>query len=355
MAVQNYSTSDQFSVSQWERGMNIETLKKVSWSGFAGKGEDSLIQVRDELSSSAGDTVKYGLTMQLTGAPKQGDETLEGNERSLTQHQDSMKIDLIREGYANNSAMGQQRTNFDVRETGRRVLQPYFSQVFDQWFFNQLGGAVHETSTSLTGNNAVTEYDANHRLIMDSANNTNDQDLDSGDPFTIDMVDKAVEKAQAGDKAIRPAKVMGRDSYVLFLHPYQVTSLRGTSSAWFTFWQNAAAGGMIEGNPIVRGFLGYWNDVLIVSSSRVPTGANSSTEAEISTVRRAIFAGAQAAYMAFGRKGGNPNRFQWIEKTRDYDLIEGIAVQAVAGLKRPIFDSESLNSFTISSYAVASA
>ena len=200
MAVQNYGTSDQFSVTQWERGMNIEVLKRVSWSGFAGKGEDSLIQVRDELSSGAGDTVKYGLTMQLTGAPKVGDATLEGNERSLTQYQDSMVINLIREGYAANTAMGQQRTNFDVRETGRRVLGPNFSRIFDEWFFNQVGGAVHVTDVGLIGCQAsITDLDANHRLVMDSTNNTNDEDLDSGDPFTIDMIDKAVDDSKNHD------------------------------------------------------------------------------------------------------------------------------------------------------------
>lgn len=75
-------------------------------------------------------------------------------------------------------------------------------------------------------------------------------------------------------------------------------------------------GGEVSDNPIFNGSLGVYNSVILHSDSRIPNGVNSSTGAAVTGVRRAFFAGAQAAVVGFGQDNG-PNRITWDEKTFD--------------------------------------
>ena len=73
-------------------------------------------------------------------------------------------------------------------------------------------------------------------------------------------------------------------------------------------------GGEIDDNPIFDGALGVYNGCVFHSDYRVPQGCVTTTVA--ASTRRAIFVGAQAAMMAYGRDNG-PERFTWVEELFD--------------------------------------
>ena len=121
------------------------------------------------------------------------------------------------------------------------------------------------------------------------------------------MIDALVEKAKTNSPMIRPIKVDGKDKYIMFLHPFQVTDLRqSTSTGQWLDIQKAVYQGSKEANPIYQGGLGEYNGVVLHESTRVPAGL-------VANTRRAIFVGAQAAVIAFGQNN-TQNKMTWVEE-----------------------------------------
>lgn len=358
MAVQGFSTSNAFNPRIHAKGVEAEALAKAVTSPFIGKTSSSLIQLREELGKRPGDTLRVGLRMQMdeTTRPKQGNAGLEGNERTLNFYTDDLVINHVRDAVRWYDVIDPQRITFEMREEARAALADYFTAVFEQWFFNQVAGAVYadDTDTSLTGNNAVVAPDSNHIYRPDGV--SADESLAAANVFKVEHIDVLIEKAKTLSPLIRPADIEGLGSYyVLFLHPYQVTQLRAVDSFWTALNRDILRSGkFVESNPLFTGALGAYNGTLLVESKRVPLGVNSSTSASVANTRRAIFCGAQAAAFGVGRLGGTPDRFRWVEESFDYKNEVGIACGMVGGLKKLVFNSTDFASIVVPTYAAAS-
>lgn len=352
MAVSSWGVNDPLAVKLWSKKLAVEALKQTWASKFMGTDSSALIQIKDETQKSAGDKVTFGLRMQLTGGGVQGDGTLMGNEEALTTYSDAVVINQLRHAVRSAGRMSQQRVPFDVRQEALSGLRDWWADRFDASFFNQICGNTAQTDTRFTGNQATIAPDANHRL--DAAGGTADESLTSSNLFTLAMIDSAVERARTLTPAIRPVRVAGKDCYVMFLHPYQVTDLRKSTSTgqWLDIQKAAMTGGEISNNPIFDGSLGMYNGVILHSDARVTTGCNSSTPTTaVTTVRRAVFCGAQSAALAFGRDSG-PNRYTWVEELFDYENELGVSAGSIFGMKKVVFNSADFASIVCSSYAV---
>src|SRR5690606_21950544 len=97
----------------------------------------------------------------------------------------------------------------------------------------------------------------------------------------------------------------------------------------------AMMGGEISKNAIFTGAAGYHNNTVIRVDARVPWGNSSqlnrihhtdlgAAAAGVTNVARAIFMGAGAGAMAFGR-AGSMEKFRWEESLRDYSEFYGVA------------------------------
>lgn len=352
MAVSSWGTNDPLAVKLWSKKLAVEALKQTWASKFMGNDSSALIQIKDETQKSAGDKITYGLRMQLTGAGVQGDGTLMGNEEALTTYSDAVLINQLRHAVRSAGRMSQQRVPFDVRQEALSGLRDWWADRFDASFFNQICGNTAQTNTSYTGNQATIAPDSNHRI--DAAGGSADESLTSGNVFTLAMLDKCVERARTLTPAIRPVRVNGKEYYVAFLHPYQVTDLRTNTSTgqWLDIQKAAMTGGEIDNNPIFDGSLGVYNGVILHSDARVTTGCNSSTPTTaVTSVRRAVFCGAQSAMLAFGRDSG-PNRYTWVEELFDYENELGVSAGTIFGLKKTVFNSADFASIVMSTYAV---
>ena len=141
--------------------------------------------------------------------------------------------------------------------------------------------------------------------------------------------------------------------YVAFLHPTQVYSLRTTTSTttvqWFDIQKAAMMGGEIEKNPIFNGALGIYNNVILHESSYVPNGISGATGLEVTSVKRAIFAGAQALNLAFGQDFSFDN-FDWNEKLFDYGNSLGVEAGCMFGVKKSVFNAGDLSTIVIPTY-----
>ena len=361
MSVQTFSTSNALVPQHWSEGLEAEVLKKISYTGLIGKRSDALVQWKDTLSNKPGDTETIGLRMQLSSKPKSSSDAVEGNEQTLTLYNMSYTIDEVVDAVRFKNVIDRQRVNFDMRDEAKAALADQLSNAWDTSLFAQLAGALHLTGT-FGGHNTPLDpqaADSNYFMSADTANITQaDESLASGDAFTLELLDIAVERAKTLSPAIRPARIEGFDRplYVCFIHPYQVTQLRttaGSGSNWAGIQMAAMQGGKVNDNPLITGALGVYNDVLLIESTRVPLGVNSSTSASVANTRRAIFCGAQSAVIGWGRLGGTPRRFRWVEKQFDYDREYGVAAGFLGGIKQTQFNSKPFATIVISTYATA--
>ena len=131
MAVSSWGVNDPEAVKLWSRKTMQEALKMTLANRFSGEDSDSLLQLKDETSKSAGDRITTILRMQLTGNGIAGDNSLEGNEESLVTYTQNVLIDQLRHAVRSGGEMSEQRVPFSVREEARMALQDWWSARFD--------------------------------------------------------------------------------------------------------------------------------------------------------------------------------------------------------------------------------
>jgi N4-gp56 family major capsid protein len=260
-------------------------------------------------------------------------------------------INQLRHAVRSEGKMSEQRVPFSVREEARDGLSDWFANRMDTAFFNQLGGMSTVTDGKLTGHNTPTAPDADHWLLASGGDVTpaSEGALASSQTIVLTDIDNLVEKAKTLDVPIRPIDIgRGEKRYVLFLHPFQVTNLRTNTNTgqWLDIQKAAMSGGQISNNPIYTGALGEYNQVVLHENTRAPTA--------VASTRRAIFCGAQAGAMAFGRDQ-SPYSFQWVEELFDFKNQLGVSGGTIWGLKKCTFNSSDHSVLVLSTYAAANA
>lgn len=363
MATTSFGPNHPLAVRLWAKRLFIEALRETFIDRFIGDSDNALLQMRDEMTKSAGDRVTVGLRIQLTGGGVQGDGTLEGNEEALTLYNDLLLIDQLRHAVRSAGKMSEQRVPFTVRQESMDGLKDWWSDRLDTWFFNQICGNTAQSDTRYTGLQAAIAPDSQH--IFRPNSRTTDESLTTGDEFNLPMIDRMVARAKAfvsagGANAVplRPIKYKGGTYYVMFIHPYQTYQLRTNTNTgqWADLQKSRViGGGGIEDNPIFQGgsFLGVYNGVVIHESARVTNGVNSTTAASVSNARRAVLCGAQAAMIATGRDAGTPDKMNWVEELFDYNNQLGVAAGMIAGLKKTQFNSLDFSTLVFATYSPA--
>ena len=170
MATTDYGVNHPLAVKLWAKRLFREALKETFVSRFMGTSKNSLVYVKDDLQKSAGDRIRYGLRMQLSGAGIQGDTTLEGNEEALTTYTDNIFIDQLRHAVRSGGEMSEQRVAFSVREEGMDGLRDWWADRIDTAFFNQIAGNTSASSkyTGMQAASAPTSAASNTRIIYGS-------------------------------------------------------------------------------------------------------------------------------------------------------------------------------------------
>jgi N4-gp56 family major capsid protein len=357
MATTSFGVNDTLAVKLWSKQLTAAERESLEISALMGEDEDSIIHVKSETKKGAGDKVTFGLRTRLTQDGKTENETAEGNGESLSIYADSIYINELGAivGVKSENTIDQQRVPFDLRDEAKRGLADWWADRKATMFFNQVCGYTVQTNTKYTGLNAVTGPTSTRRIVAGSG--TADQDITSSDTFTLNLIDQAVELAKVGSSMVRPIRIGGAKKYVMYLHPYQVTSLRTNSASgqWLDIQKAALSGGADSKSPIYTGALGEYNGVILRVSQDVTQGVNGSTGAAITTVRRGVLLGAQAAVMAYGKAGNGEGKFRWNEELLDHKRRLECSAWSVLGAKKTVFNSVDFGTVVVSSYAAASS
>lgn len=360
MATTTFGVNDAMAQKLWSKAMTVAMRDNLDIAPLMGSSDNSIIHVKEDFKKGNGDKITCSLRARLTGDGITENETAEGNGESLSIYSDSLFINELGWVVSSRSdkTIDQQRVPWDLRAQCKDALGEWWADRFSKSFFNQVCSYTPQTNTKYTGLNAVVGIGATSALERQivAGSNANDEDLGSSDTFTLELIDQAVEAATVGDQKVRPIKINGQDKYVVYLHPFQVTSLRtqtGTTQ-WNAIQQSALAGGNDSKNPIYTGALGEYNGCILRKNQDVTQGVNSSSGAAISTVRRAVLLGAQAAAVGFG-KDGSKERARWNEELLDHKRKLEVSAWQIWGLKKCVWNSVDFGTVVISTYAAASS
>ncbi len=315
----------------WKEGRDELFFKK-----FMGEGEFNIIQEKTDFRKDKGDTLYFGLGMDLSGAGVTGDNELEGNEEALTVYSDSVTVDQIRNAVRVQGRLEEQKAAYGIRETAKERLKFWLAEKIDEIIFDHLCGDTSQTFPA-----APLAPDSDH--VLYGGNATSDSDIDSTDKFTAALISKTKVKAQTLDPRVKPVKVDGKDYYVCVIHPYQAYDLRQD-----TDWQNAHYYASERGldNPIFTGSMGIYDGVAIHVHPKIYTASNWGAGANVEGAR-ALFLGAQAGLFA------QASDTSWVEKDFDYANQTGVATGLIWGFKKARFNSEDFGLIALDTAASA--
>ena len=318
---------------------------------FMGVGEaaQTPLQTLPHLENDAGDQISYDLVMQLKMKPIQGDANLRGNEEELKFYTDSLYIDQLRGGVNPGGKMSRKRTIHDMRDIARKRQSEWWARLFDETLFMYLSGArgvnsdyIEDTSFTGYAGNAFVAPDSQHILYGGDA--TSKATIDANDKLTLAAIDKAQARAEtlgggtSGVPSLEPCKIDGEPHFVLVMHPWQEYDLRtNTSTGQWLDIQKAATGAEGKSNPIFKGGLGMYNNVVMHKHKGVIRFSDYGA-ANPGTVNaaRALFLGRQAGVVAFGSPGTGL-RFDWHEEMEDRGNQVVITTSSIFGVKKTAF------------------
>lgn len=357
MAVFGAGTNDAVTVKRWAESVDAIVVSQTSYHKFTGgEGSGSLCESQSGLSKRPGDRVRTFLRAKPAGEAVPHGTSLEGNEDTVDFYEDDFTITQMRYGvripWEN---MDQQRVPFKLRSQARAQITDWATDRIDEIFFRHLCGdtlTANLAEPSLyNGGNTIQSYDSDH-IVYGNVATTEAACETSTNYLTVANIRELVYKTKTLDVPMRPLKVAGSEMFVLFLSAKQLREFKDLNGAdtWNELYVNALQGGFIKDNPLFTGAAGLMEGVLIVENTRVRPGIVSS--AYSSNVDRAVFCGAQTAISGYGMYGGKweDGRYQWIEKTFDYEEELGIGVKWLFGLKRSTYNSRAYGSILVPTY-----
>lgn len=343
--------------SLWSKDLLDDVMRDVqNVMQFMGDDVNNVIQTSRDLESKKGSNETFGMVARLAGDGVTGDDELEGNEESMLSYDENVAIDQIRNAVRLKGKLDAQKVVYDQIKTARENLRTWMKEFIVRQIFFKLGGV---TNTTLTDTNGVViggrcAWSNTPDFIPDAdeaagsgnrylcAKSTGTDAIGTGDILTLDLVTTAYTKAKLTNPQIQPLDLDGDSAYVMFVHPLSARDLR-KSSDWKTAQEYAKV--RSDKNPVFRGALGYWSNVLMIENEFVPwldivaagnsfRGAATGTDCQANTARN-LLCGRQAVLMAQASSSD-----ALVVEQFDYKNKDGVAASFIGGLQKAMFNSK---------------
>ena len=366
MALGNTQSNSNLRPTIWQKELYADVMDNLYFvqNGMMGKGENNIVELKDDLKEKKGNTIKYGLTIKLSGAGVNGDSELEGNEEKIVSYSDSIAIDKKRFAVRLDGKLDEQQAAYDLRSDAKDKLALRLEEFIERQVFLKLGGVGGSTLTDVNG--TVVGADAtwsNTPPVVTAANELagtgarylcaaydpvsgtgGTPNLQAIHVLTPELISRLKYKALLASPKIVPIKIKGKNYFVMFVHPCQAYDLKQNENFKLAMREAQIRG---DENPLFTGALGIWDGVVLHEHEYVPyldvsafsgsaNFANSSggTQSAVD-VFRAILCGKQAVALA---KASYENG--WVEKSFDYGDKTGFATGLLGGIQKVTFNSK---------------
>jgi len=319
MAYTEILTSYGVTVSQWENRIAAEYIGQLWMKNLMGPTQDSVIQVKQDLTKQPGDAINVGIRSQLKGGYVSGNTFGLGNEGRVEFYNQRIVIDNVRHLVRfDDVSMSQKRVGWDLLNQGREALVEKARIRLD----DDITTALSDTSTGRVRGRYLygavdSNWNATHATALTNVDNTADQ-------LTSNMIRIAKRKALIPVNAtakIRPMSVntgMNFEQwYVCSCHPYGVRDLVDNDAAYRNAQLLLPPNGNRESSLFTgNAYRGAYDGVLIYEYDRIQLVS--------STIQVAhnLFLGAQSGTVVWGQMPKFNEQEQDLGHTISYETHE---------------------------------
>lgn len=325
----------------WDNNFFASYVRQNRFKRYMGMTENSIIQVREDLTKKAGDGITIPLITELTGAGVTGNGLLEGNEEALGNYGHKLDVSTLRHAVAVTDN-DQQFTGISLRDAGKEMLKMWAMSKLRTDIITALGSiaGIAYSSASAGQRNAWLVANSDRIMFGDGtvgAYTTLATDLSAvtaSMKLTKEVVSKAKARAEQASPKIRPVTV-GEDSetFVMFV---DARAFRDLKTDLATSLQNAQERG--DTNPLWNDGDLMWDGVVIRKIQEIASlGTVGASSAAVSPY---YLCGAQALGVAWAQKTKSTT------DTRDYGFVKGVGIHEMRGVEKLQFNSKDHGVFT---------
>lgn len=301
----------------WAKKVWHEGVKDSYFDKFTAMDGSNVVHQNKDLTNVKGDSVVFGLMMNLNGPGVEGNQKLAGAEDTLNIYDFTVQTKLIRNAVSRFEA-DDQKSQFDMLKEIKVALKQWLSD----WLDNKL---ISELSTVASSSKEAVYASAAGTLSSITAN----------DKLTTAIISRAKRKAMMHAPKVQPIKVDGMDKYIMLVSPWAAKDLKDDAK-WLAAQQNANIRG--SKNPIFTGALGEYDGVILYEYERVATMPNGASSANVCYN---LLLGKQAACFAVARPAKH------IEQTDDYGNIAGNGIAFYGEVKKTKFNNKDYGSIQV--------
>ena len=329
---------------QWDDKFFEEYVRESRFFPYEGTGENSVIQVKENLTKNRGDTVYFALANRLSGAGVTGNTLLEGAEEAMMSREYSLAVQTYRNATAV-TGHDEQLSAIDLRDASKTMLKLWAMELKrDQIIaaLKSIDGVAYGSATAGQKNAwgvrnqdrvlfaKTSNYNATYKTAFDA--------IVAADTLTAAKVSLMKRQAQTATPKIRPLRIDGdREFFVLYANSLAFRDL-ALDPVMTAANRDARARGVSD-HPIFQGGSLIWDGVVIVEIPEIGTyGVNANVAPVI--VGPAFLCGAQALGVAMAK------RPKTTVDVRDYGFVQGCGVQMMHGIGKVLFDTSAGNDGT---------
>lgn len=294
----------------WAKKVWHEGVKDSYFDKFTATDGSNVVHKNKDLENVKGDSVVFGLMMNLTGSGVEGNrQKLAGAEDTLNIYDFTVNTKLVRNAVSRYEA-DDQRTQYDMLKEIKIALKQWLSDWLDDKLISRLS------------------YNPSNGEVLYASAAGTQSSITANDKLTTTIISRAKRKAMMHAPKVQPIKVDGMDKYIMLVHPWAARDLKDDPK-WLAAQQNANVRG--SKNPIFTGSLGEYDGVILYEYERVQTGNIGASSANVC---QNLLLGKQAACFAVSRPAKH------IEQTDDYGNIAGNGIAFYGAVEKTNFNGK---------------
>lgn len=294
----------------WAKKVWHEGVKDSYFDKFTATDGSNVVHKNKDLENVKGDSVVFGLMMNLTGSGVEGNrQKLVGAEDTLNIYDFTVNTKLVRNAVSRYEA-DDQRTQYDMLKEIKIALKQWLSDWLDDRLISRLS------------------YNPSNGEVLYASAAGTQSSITANDKLTTTIISRAKRKAMIHAPKVQPIKVDGMDKYIMLVHPWAARDLKDDPK-WLAAQQNANVRG--SKNPIFTGALGEYDGVILYEYERVQTGNIGASSANVC---QNLLLGKQAACFAVSRPAKH------IEQTDDYGNIAGNGIAFYGAVEKTNFNNK---------------
>lgn len=336
----NTTISTAVRAKQWDDDFFMEYVRANRFKRYMGTSENSIIQVKNNLTKKKGDAITINLVgaLDADAGPNTGTTTLVGNEKALPNDGHKVTIGVVRDATVVN-VEEEQASAFDVRDAARQALKDLSMRYLRNDIIRALGSVqgIPYATANATQKNAWTVANADRVLFGDAVGNysaTHATALNNVtatmrlDRQTVSLMRQIAQEAETvnGD-GIRPF-TYGEDeeTYVMFVNS---RGFRDLKTDLETVHKDARERAL--SNPLFTGTTSlYWDGVVVREIPEIGNFNNTATTPI--PVSPIYLCGAQALAVAWAMTTKTTTR-----KEDDYGFQHGVGFMELRGVEKVLW------------------